>query len=150
MKLNVRCSAKEQVEVIAPVNHTSLDEVARDSTLQGQFLTIGDSTIPILLSELEKKDLTSHQRAWVLSLLYTFTGENDPREQEGLLGRYVDMDASWHLNSGNGISTSGLPTQFQSIKGSPIDEAKQKEFAERWKVWGEYFRVVTGKGEIKG
>ncbi len=107
---------------------------------QGRLLSMGDQAVPALLEELENKTLTFRKRAWVLSLLYSITGERDldpmhlPDDYEWEVLPYYE----WQSDEGGGSSGS--------YKSDRRKVAAQLKFAQRWlKFRDEYIEISQRK-----
>jgi tetratricopeptide (TPR) repeat protein len=94
----------------------------------GKLLALGWKAVPILLNELDRKELGEKRRAWILSLLFSITKRNDPRPDEmadytPILGRITTVDQFVTRES------------FSLHEETKIDVDKQKEFARCWSNW---------------
>jgi hypothetical protein len=104
----------------------------------GRILTQGWKAVPSLLDELNDPKLTPRRRAWVLGLLFSITSWHDPQDEDDVLPSYESRSASWVVpGSVGGIGLGGSV----QVSRDKIDEAKQKEFADRWKSFREYVIV---------
>ena len=72
------------IDTNKPVNHVmgkygawAYSQVPLDSP-QGQLLNMGVKAIPVLMESLDDKSISAEKRAWILSLLFGVTGQNDP------------------------------------------------------------------------
>jgi hypothetical protein len=115
------------------------DFVALDSA-QGKLLAMGLRAVPPLLEKLEEPQLTPGTRAVVLSLLFSLTGQNDPREPGGVLGGYDSAQGPWVVWGGGGGAVGW--SRSSGAAGAEIDASAQKEFAKVWGPWKEYVRVT--------
>lgn len=119
------------------------DEWAYDfvplNTNRGWVLHQGFDAVPVLVNMLDDKTLTSRQRAEILSLLFSITGQNDPRELSGesqanILGNHQDRTGPWAIAAQGRWIGFGLGGGGES-NGETLDVAAQKEFAKRWSAW---------------
>jgi tetratricopeptide (TPR) repeat protein len=94
----------------------------------GRLLTLGWKAVPILLAELERKDLTENRRSWVLAMLFGITGYHDPRSEPGVLGSRESVDRAWGWSNRRLV---GRWSEKRARQGK-IDPDKQREFARRW------------------
>ena len=118
--------------------------VAPDSP-QGKLLEMGLKAVPPLIDALCHDDLRLHQQAFILSVLFSITGENDPRNCFGL-GEYGYLEGPWAVfggppggskNGGIGIASSGW------VEGT-IDPIDLHQLAA---VWGQWMTSGTVKIE---
>ena len=111
---------------------------------QGKLLAMGLKAVPSLIESLQSKKASLETRAWMLSLLFSITGENDPRY--GLaLGNYDYMVGPWQVWGGppgkpasGGWGFSGM----NSSSGGAIDPNALREVTEHWVNW-------LGSGMVK-
>jgi hypothetical protein len=106
---------------------------------QGRLLAAGLPALPPLLDALDAPDLAPTRRAVILSLLFSLTGQNDPRETPGVLGGYETTDGAWAI-SNDGATSFGWGGGGVFDRGD-IDVAVQRDFAERWAPWKRHVRV---------
>jgi len=89
-----------------------------------------------LIESLEDKALSSEKKAWLLGILFSLTGENDPRRIS--MGGYDCWKGGWQIWGGrDGESQSG-GISFASkswASGDSINDEKLEEFVNRWKDW---------------
>lgn len=110
----------------------------------GRLLTLNWKAVPVLLESATDNKLTPARRAWVLALLFSITGYNDPRFATGVVGSYSDRGGSWQIWGGlDGKMTSGGFGYSGSgfCWGGEIDVAKQQEFAKKWQAFKDYIVV---------
>jgi hypothetical protein len=113
-------------------------------TPPGKLLAIGWKAVPTLLDELDREKITPGRRAWTLALLYSITGWNSPRHENGVLASYEYLEGGWQIMGGRNGRMSGGGMGFTSggsSRGGKIDEAKQRAFAKRWVAFRDYFVV---------
>ncbi|WP_254512333.1 hypothetical protein [Anatilimnocola floriformis] len=104
----------------------------------GKLLGFGRPAVPLLIDEVQKKDLSPGKRAWLLSLLFSLTGENDPRKENGIVASYSYSEGPWMTASGSdgGFSSFGLGVSSTgTMIGGKIEPDKQLEFVVKWKDW---------------
>ena len=101
--------------------------------------------IPDLVDAALDPKLTPGRRAWVLGLLFAITGHNDPRELGHPLAELITRMSERREGTILG------PYKYEgegtgSRRQGEIDPVKQREFAERWRVWKEkgYYVVEDG------
>ena len=61
------------------------NEFIPPDTPEGKLLSMGIKAIPVLIDSLADKSLSDSQRAWILVLLFSATGQNDPRQDRVLV-----------------------------------------------------------------
>jgi tetratricopeptide (TPR) repeat protein len=113
-------------------------------TPPGKLFTLGWKAVPTLLDELDREKITPGRRSWTLALLYSITGWNCPRGENGVLASYEYLEGRWQIMGGRNGRMSGGGTGFTSggsSHGGKIDEAKQRSFAKRWQDFRDYIVV---------
>jgi tetratricopeptide (TPR) repeat protein len=109
-----------------------------------KLLSLGWKAVPSLLNALDKKDPTPTRRAWVLALLFSITRFNDPRQEDGVLGKYSYAETGWALWGGRDgrmdFSGSGWQENGEWDQGE-IDKAAQGRFLKRWQAFKDYIVV---------
>lgn len=122
-------------------------DLVRPWSAQGELLSLGYPAIPPLLNELADPRLKPDRRAVVLSVLFSLTGQNDPRV-DFTHGTSPDMDVLGDLDGVDGTWTALGEGErrgqvgHEHIENEQIDEAKQKEFASRWDRWKDFIRIA--------
>jgi hypothetical protein len=104
----------------------------------GQLMGMSVIAVPPLVQAVQDKVHSPEKRAWLLSILYSLTGENDPRKYGGVLGSYSYFEGPWQVWSGkNGERTAGgiQLSSSGSMSGGKIDPAKQLDLAAKWQEW---------------
>jgi hypothetical protein len=116
------------------------DLVSKDSPA-GQLMALGPIAVPQIVEATQDKSLSPEKRAWQLAILYSITGQNDPRGPlgiSGILGDYESREGPWQVfgskegefpQGGFGYSETG------SFRGGKIDTKAQFEFASIWTEW---------------
>lgn len=102
---------------------------------QSEICKIGLNAVPELIRQLDQKDPTS--RAKILGLLYSITGQKDPR-YPGVIGEYQYVAAGWEMR--NSVQVSQNSGQVDS---GPIELAAQEQFINAWNDWA----AKNGSGE---
>ena len=119
------------------------DFIAPDSS-QGKLLALGWKAVPALLDDLLGDGNDPYRRAWVLSLLFTITGKNDPREGSGALGAHEYRESGWALlgsrpgapaTGGFGVGARG------TVSGGEPDPGAQEDLVKTWREWRRCLRV---------
>jgi hypothetical protein len=75
------------------------------------------------------------RRAWVFAVLYSVTGLNDPRHDNGLLAGYESRDGTWAVSGGRGGADRSMGFGLggrSSSSGGTFDPAAQRAFAKHW------------------
>ncbi|MHC4405547.1 MAG: hypothetical protein ACYTG0_38365 [Planctomycetota bacterium] len=120
----------------------------------GQLLQLGWVAVPSMIDVLGDEQLHSDKRAWILALLYSITGVNDPRSD--YMVAWTDAPAgvllSYEYKSARGWSVvhseeSGEPASFSMGFGgggradSSVNLENQLRFAKRWTKCRNYLQV---------
>lgn len=135
---------KRKPKVVAGTYGKWAHEFLSPDSAQGKLLALGLPAVPPLLETLEDPKLTTTRRAVVLSLLFSLTGQVDPRDATGVLGNFDSAQGPWAIS--NGESTSFGWGSSSVILSGAIDETAQKTFAKRWGPWKQYVKVVPTAG----
>jgi hypothetical protein len=104
-------------------------------TSEERLFEMGWKSVPALLAALEEEDLSVRRRAWVLAQLYNLTGLHDPSAQAGIVGKHEH--APGPLETG---STQDRAFLTGWSGDGPIEEPKQRAFADKWKQSATGFR----------
>jgi hypothetical protein len=121
----------------------------------GQILTLGWVAVPALIEELLRDEQTLERRAHLLALLFSSTGENDPRSQElfrgsSALGRYLTLDQGWSICSKrkgeheSGVLGYSVPSDPSTFDGGLYAES-QEPLIERWKTFRKDCELILRK-----
>ncbi len=98
---------------------------------------MGIKAVPALVQSLGDKSLSDKKRAWILALLFSATGENDPRDSN-VLGEYDYRVGGWQVfgsKSGEGGS-GGLAMPYEGCSsGGRIDREAQDRLIRVWEHW---------------
>jgi hypothetical protein len=125
----------------------------------GQILQLEWKAVPSLIGVLEDKKLKPVQRAWVVALLYSITGENNPfgEGEDDLYGQMLaDMDggplgpcevftAGWSVLDAKGQGGYS-PDQKRSVSGK-INAEQQAKLTQQWIAWKKNIDVVETRTE---
>lgn len=102
----------------------------------GKLLTLGAPAVPTLIELAQDKKLTTSKRAWLLALLFSITGEHDPRTPF-VLGSYSYVTGAWEIwtekKPERAATNRGTGTGSRS--GGELDDQKLRELAAEWKTW---------------
>jgi hypothetical protein len=133
-RLVERIAGAQTLKVVAGTYGPWAYDLVGPLSPQGELLSMGYAAIPPLVDELADPRLGPGPRAVVLSLLFSLTGENDPRDRSDLrvLGSFDRLDGPWTA-LGEGICDS--PSGHEHIEGERIAEADQREFSRCWDRW---------------
>lgn len=115
------------------------DFVPPDSD-RGNVLSMGLDALPTLLEILDDKNLAPRQRAEVLGILFSLTGQHDPRQGTHIVGGFQAHNGPWAIAAQGRLMSMGF-SDTEDAPGGTIDETSQKAFAEYWRAWKEYVRV---------
>jgi hypothetical protein len=113
--------------------------VPQDSA-RGRVLAMGFTAIPTLLAILEETR-SSRVREEVLCLLYSITGEHDPRRAgQRILGAYKARTGPWQVSGQGQLMGFGWPGE-ESVSSGEMNEKTQIQFARQWQEWRKYIEV---------
>jgi hypothetical protein len=117
---------------------------------EGRILALGYAAVPQMIAELRQRGLDPRKRAWILAMLFSVTGRNDPRgrmwaeaDVQDALGRFECLEPSGSVEvPSRGGGCGGFFPGGASRGGSGrIDPEQQEKLARRWIDWREYLRV---------
>jgi hypothetical protein len=123
------------------------DFISPDSA-PGQLLQLRWKAVPVLLEQLADEKLTPAKRAWVLALLFSITGRNDPRLADGVLPSFRYREVGWQVWGGtNGkMNEGGIGFGGDgSVWSGSIDTARQQEFAKQWQRFKDFIVVKRAR-----
>lgn len=133
----------KQVKVVAGTYGRWAHGFVSPSSAQGQLLSLEQKAVPALMEAVGQKNLSERRTAWLLSLLFSVTGEYDPRGDAGgnltvlpdhhyLLGNFQ----AW--GSDQEAAGKWRGEERESL-GRRVDRQEQSAFVRRWQQW--YKRV---------
>ena len=160
---SARIKAEKWIKELKPVQPVKLVEggyresvhkefISPDSP-PGQLLRLGWPAVPVLIDSLENEEMEPVKRAWVLGMLYSITGENDPTGTEvlkifsgevGILGKAVIAHKGWSAlsKSPDGSSVGGFSPASTTEQDFDINEKQQRKFAKKWAAWKSNYLLV--------
>jgi hypothetical protein len=135
---------KTELQILAGGYDEHAHNFIKPDSPPGRLLTLAWKAIPTLLEELDEERLTPSKRAWILALLFSITGQNDPRTQFGVIGSYSYRETGWDISGGLDEQNSSGVLGFgrSGWAGGKLDVIKQREFAKRWERFKENNIVV--------
>ena len=99
-------NANQRVKVVVGTYGEWAHKFVPPTTPEGRLLGMGIKAVPTLIESLADKSLSEKKRAWILSLLFSATSENDPCDTS-VLGEYDYREGGWQVwgsKSGEGAS----------------------------------------------
>jgi tetratricopeptide (TPR) repeat protein len=135
---------KDKLKVMAGAYGKDAHKFIAPESPAGKLLTLGWKAVPVLLVELENEELTPGRRAWLLSLLFSITGRNDPRDESGVLPGYSYYETGWEIWGGRDGRMTAVGVGFGStgsVDWGEIDVGKQRRFAQRWRAFKDHIIV---------
>jgi hypothetical protein len=113
----------------------------RPDSGRGRILSKGMRAVPVLLDMLRERELSVKQRAEILCLLFSLTGENDPRYVSGpVIGAYeAAQKPRSDVREGRVIEAELL--RVETVPDRAVDVAEQESFAWRWRAWRRSFQI---------
>ncbi len=150
--ITITCSKKDQKLIIKLVSEIddkkslkmvvgTYDEwayelIAPDSP-EGKLLSMGIKATPTIIHLLHDKTLSNEKRAWLFAILFSLTGENDPRRFSAL-GSYEYWESGFEIWGGlTGEEPSGglsLGSQG-SVSMGKINKKDQDDLLKTWDLW---------------
>jgi hypothetical protein len=130
------------LKVVAGTYGKWAHEFVPPTTAEGRILGAGLKAVPVLIEALANRSLSDNKRAWILSLLFSATGENDPRDFSGAVGAYRYREAGWQIWGGppGGPQSGGIGCSDEgSSSGGEISREAQDKLIE---TWGDWLRTV--------
>lgn len=97
---------------------------------------MGIKAVPTIIESLGEKSLSDNKRAWLLALLFSATGINDPRKSSAL-GAYEYRETGWQIWGGlPGEGQSGvLAFPSEGSSDGTILRTDQDRLVGVWKDW---------------
>jgi tetratricopeptide (TPR) repeat protein len=141
-----KLDAREPLKVLAgQYGSGAYDYFIPPGSPQGKLLALGWKAFPALVAEVVKDDIDPARRAWVLSLLFTISGRNDPRADGGdALGSHeFRTQGRMHFGGrpGEGHSGGGGLGGNGTFSGGPPKAAAQLALIEAWRAWKDFIVV---------
>jgi hypothetical protein len=140
---------KGPVKIVAGIYGEWAHDFVVPQTPAGKLLASGWDAVPDLISAAVAEETPATRRAWILAILFSLTGRNDPSAEPGVIGPYQSRSADWVVRGGydEGAGVMGLGSGSTKAAEGTIDPKKQLEFAARWKVWLDkgYIKIETPK-----
>jgi tetratricopeptide (TPR) repeat protein len=119
---------------------------------EGELLKLGWTAVPVLIESLRVGKLTSQRKAQVFALLFSITGENDPRgdvfSRSSALGTFEELQAGWAVfgsRDGQGRSGGIQLASGPSKREGKLSEREQQALTQRWLEWMKYLEVVPAR-----
>jgi hypothetical protein len=138
--------ANQRLKIVAGSYGEWAHKFVPPNTPEGKLLGMGVKAAPALIESLRDKSLSDKKRAWILALLFSATGENDPRES-GALGGYDYQEGGWQIWGGlSGEQPSGgLGCGSEgSVSAGKIDRGEQDKLIAAWVDWLKTVKVRQG------
>jgi hypothetical protein len=140
-----------QIDVAGPVKIVAgtygpwAEKFVPPDSAHGRLLRFELRAVPPILRALEDEKLAPKRRAMILGLLFSLTGQNDPRDEDGVVGASRSEEGPWAVwgERGGGMMLGG-----SAHRGGYIDVGEQLAFAKRWQPWKDYVRVARPLGDV--
>ena len=135
--LVARLPPAEQLKIVVGSYGPWAHSFVYPNSPQGKLLNMGLKAVPQLIESLQHDKLSLRTKACVLSILFSITGENDPRECTGL-GEYDYLEGPWMVFGGQsgGPESGGIgfPVVGSSSWGK-LDPTALQQLATGWAQW---------------
>jgi hypothetical protein len=146
-------NANQRLKVVAGTYGEWAHKLVSPNSPEGKILGMGIKAVPTLVDSLADKSLSDKKRAWILALLFSATGENDPRDFSAL-GEYDYQEAGWQIsgNKSGEMASGGLGISgIGSFSGGKIDHEAQDRLIGVWESWLKKVdvRQATNDGHLK-
>ena len=131
-----------ELKVVAGTYGEWAHEFIRPDSAQGKLLKMRLKSVPPLIEALRDERLEPKRRAWILSLLFSVTGEQDPRSG-AILGDYEYLEAPWEVwegRPGESSEAAALPSRGSS-RGGEINLQRQLDISNKWVEWLQSVKV---------
>ncbi|MBM4070698.1 MAG: tetratricopeptide repeat protein [Planctomycetes bacterium] len=131
-----------RIKVLAGTYAKGAHDFIAPASPQGRLLALGWKAVPSLLDALNDDKLSPGRRGWILALLFSITGYNDPR-LEGVLGSYDVRQAWWQVWGGRDgrRDSGGFGGSADGSRNGVIDPAVQRDFARSWQRFRDFLIV---------
>ena len=141
----------KRVKVVAGTYGKWAHDFIRPESPQGKLLGMGLKAAPPLIEALQDEATSAEKRSWILSLLYSVTGKNDPCYR-GVLASYDYVEAPWQVWGGAPGETPSGGIGFASkggggFLGGTIDANEQDQMTKNWIEWLQTVKVKVAEDE---
>jgi hypothetical protein len=140
--------AEEPVKVVVGSYGEWAYEFVDPKSPEGKLLSMGIQAAPILIEALQDESFTQKKRVWILSLLFSITGEKDPQCRH-IIGKYEYLTSGWQVFGGRTEKLKEVDKGFPS-KGSESEsvyEFRQNDLIKEWQDWLATIIVVDVKDQ---
>ncbi|MGO9114239.1 MAG: hypothetical protein ACLP9L_33915 [Thermoguttaceae bacterium] len=127
----------QRLKIVFGAYARSAQKFIPPNTPEGRLLNMGVTATPALIESLKDESLSDNKRAWIFSLLFSITGENDPRDFSAV-GAYEYLNTGWSIwggFSGEGQSGGMAMPQEGFSSDREIDRTAQDKLIGEWKRW---------------
>jgi tetratricopeptide (TPR) repeat protein len=137
---------KGDIKLVAGTYGEWAHKLVPPSSPPGAILGHDWKAVPVLLEELGNDRISDKKRAWILALLFSVTGRNDPRGvfNSDVLGAYECQEGGWRIAGGQDDdeeSSVGIGFGSTHRANGRIDPKAQRKFAQVWKGWERHLDV---------
>ncbi len=141
MNLLNELDPKAPINLVAGTYGEWAHDFLAPDTIQAQILSMGLPAVPTLIQALEQQDLSPRKKAHVFALLFSLTGEHDPRNTTAL-GNCNYVSRGWSIWGGmeNQSGAGGLSGREKgSIRNKRITDKAQDLLTSTWRGWLQTF-----------
>ena len=137
-KLVAELDGKKKPKIVAGTYGEWAHKLVSPDSPAGKLLKMGLPAVPTVIESLHDKAITAKKRAWLFGVLFSLTGENDPRIGS-VLGSYKYAENGWQIWGGrtgdqpSGGFSSGTSGSVYSF--GAIESQAQEELVKKWDQW---------------
>ena len=135
-KLVAELDGKKSLKIVAGTYGEWAHKLVSPDSPEGKLLDMGLPAVPTVIESLHDKAITPKKRAWLFGVLYSLTGENDPRIGS-VIGGYSYAESGWQVwGSLTGDQPSGgFSGGATGFSSGTINSQAQDELVKKWDQW---------------
>ena len=126
---------KKSLKIVAGTYGEWAHKLVSPDSPEGKLLDMGLPAVPTVIESLHDKAITLKKRAWLFGVLYSLTGENDPRIGS-IIGGHSYAESGWQVwGSLTGDQPSGGFSGATGSSSGTINSQAQEELVKKWDQW---------------
>lgn len=138
---------KPPVKIVAGTYGPWAHDFINPKSPAGRILQLGPKSLPAIMEILKEAGTDTVRKAWLFGLLFSITGEHDPRDRFGssVLPNNQSLNGGWEIwggpNEKNLSGTISFPGSWSGGSGK-IDPNAQQKLTNTWVKWMESVKVT--------
>ena len=135
-KLVAELDGKTSLKIVAGTYGEWAHKLVSPDSPEGKLLDMGLPAVPTVIESLHDKAITPKKRAWLFGVLFSLTGENDPRIGS-IIGGHSYAESGWQVwGSLTGDQPSGgFSGGATGSSSGTINSQAQEELVKKWDQW---------------